>query len=211
METPAPDVFSNTFGDVAYMASTKMSNDSQQGVANQKGYVDEVRRASLATIEKLTSQKIPSEDDAKRSAMLAGPDEIGAIQDKSRQTAERISENQIYSFRVEFSGFLFSLVDSTPSEIAVVSLKNFNALARWDSFRTSDASLIASIGWLQVDNHVPSAPFKVVVRPDTRRVSTEPGNNQDSPLLVVGLAFAPKHKSGIMVSLAFFEAPSCDL
>ena len=132
----------------------------------------------------------------------------GATVDSASNSAFKKAD-QIFSFRAAFSGFICSLVDSAPSEIAVVSLKNFNALARWNALRTTDASVILSVGWLQVDNHVPSAPFPVAVRPDSRSrdLSREEDSStsadQDglgSPLLVVGLSFAPKHQSGIVVS-----------
>jgi hypothetical protein len=160
------------------------------------------------TTIKMKLKSLPSEGDAKRYALF------GELNGKSlmlqdRPDPESVSTStqpdQIYSFRAAFSGFVFSLVDSVPSEIAVVSLKNFNVLARWNAMRTTDASVIVSVGWLQVDNHVPNAPFPVAVRPDDCMTSagtetTEPGENASSPLLVVGLAFAPRHTSGIVVS-----------
>lgn len=198
-ETPNPDVFAPAAASaISYMTGSKVSPEAQVHQTKQEGYVEEVRKAAIATLNKLDTEAIQSEDEAKRSALLLAPENISKP-GKHEHQDHNSSDNQIYSFRAEFSGFLFSLIDSTPAEIAVVSLKNFNVLARWDSFQASDASLIVSIGWLQVDNHVPSAPFKVVVRPDTRcRLSTSQNDSgeasetsikEESPLLVVSLDY----------------------
>ena len=83
-------------------------------------------------------------------------------------------------------------------------------LANWNKKRSTDSTVLISIGWLQVDNFVPSAPFPVAVCPvkqDTGKLNTVNENQegdidvgeQPSPLLLVGFTFAPKHKSGILV------------
>ena len=179
----------------------------------RQDFGEEIRSGAIRALGDMDSDRVPFEGDAKRKALFGGfsTQEIaaeGATVDSASNSAFKKAD-QIFSFRAAFSGFICSLVDSAPSEIAVVSLKNFNALARWNALRTTDASVILSVGWLQVDNHVPSAPFPVAVRPDSRSrdLSREEDSStsadQDglgSPLLVVGLSFAPKHQSGIVVS-----------
>jgi hypothetical protein len=211
MDNSMSEVFSNPFGEVSYMASNQNRTEQRLTASSKQDFTGEIAEAGRATIEKMHSEKLPSEVDAKRQALLG---DIEKSVSSDAADLERIADSsvvdQIYSLRAEFSGFIFSLVDSAPSEIAVASLRNFNALSRWNALRTSDASLIVSIGWLQVDNHIPSAPFKVAVRPDTRAYhpddeggssgGTEMGEKVASPLLVTALAFAPKHKSGIVVS-----------
>jgi hypothetical protein len=201
------NVFGNPFADVSYI-STKGPTQSEDPIARsaKHDYDQDILNGGIATLGKMKLKHLPSEGDAKRYALF------GELNGKSQDTPgpESLSTStqpdQIYSFRAAFSGFVFSLVDSVPSEIAVVTLKNFNVLARWNVMRTTDASVIVSIGWLQVDNHVPSAPFPVAVRPDDSMkedgtsAGTEPGENAASPLLVVGLAFAPLHTTGIVVS-----------
>jgi hypothetical protein len=197
--------FGNVFDDMpaVYPYEDKLTAGRLVG-ANKKDYTSIAAEGVERAIRLAQTRTLPTEIDAKRKAMMPSYGN-----DPNDEKAENAALDTIYSFRAEFSGFLFSLVDSSPSEIAVASLRNFNVLARWNALRTTDASMIFSVGWLQVDNHVPSAPFKVAVRPDT---SSRQGTTADSslsgntisgvdksPLLVVALAFAPKHKSDILV------------
>jgi hypothetical protein len=189
------------------MSTTQSRGKERVRDSNRRDFTREILDASNATIEIMRSKPLPSEADARRNALFGDAD----TSKKSKNSSGNDVMDEIYSFRAEFGGFVFSFVDSAPSEIAVASLRNINALARWNKFRTTDASLILSIGWLQIDNHIPSAPFKVAVRPDKEestsnesKASSEVENtdkSRSSPLLVVALAFAPRHKSGIMVSL----------
>ena len=198
MTYPRDDAFKSTFADVAYVSSYQ--NRPQDIVVGPMGkdYSTVVTQAALETLAKFRTGLIPNEEDAKRQALFSN---LKYNNENESNLDDDRALDKIYSFRAEFTGFIFSLIDSAPSEIAVASLRNVNALARWNSLRTTDASLILSIGWLQIDNHVPSAPFKVAVRPDTSvKQSLEEEVGIDvSPLLVVALAFAPKHKSEILV------------
>lgn len=126
----------------------------------------------------------------------------------AEESAEKF-KNLIVNFRASFSGLVVSLVDSAPSEIALITLKNMNAIARWDTLRDTDSTIYITVTGLQVDNMVPNAPFPVAVCPFENQRST-PNNDEtnlndgdaaEPPLLVVGLSFAPRHKSGIVVSL----------
>ena len=206
-------VFGNPFADVSYI-STKGPTQSEDPISSsaKHDYDKDILKGGNATLDKMKLKSLPSEGDAKRYALfgeLEGKSLILQDEPVPESLSMPTQSDQIYTFRAAFSGFIFSLVDSVPSEIAVMSLKNFNVLARWNAMRTTDASVIMSVGWLQVDNHVPNAPFPVAVRPDDRMKedgtsagteTTEPGENVSSPLLVVGLAFAPRHTSGIVVS-----------
>jgi hypothetical protein len=196
--------FGNVFDDMPLVFSqVKPSADRLIG-ANKEDYSTMIAPSVEQAIRMSQNTTLPTEIDAKRKAMMP----MTGL-DSNEDVSKNAALDTIYSFRAEFSGFLFSLVDSSPSEIAVASLRNFNILARWNALRSTDASMIFSVGWLQVDNHIPSAPFKVAVRPDT---SVRHGSSVDqvggggntlgadkTPLLVVALAFAPKHKSDILV------------
>ena len=205
MKNPSDNMFSNAFGEVSYMASNQNRTDPGSSTFDRQYDTKQIIEAGNATLEKIKSESIPDEYDAKRKALIVNPESpVPVFEDRVATPTQETKIDQIYSFRAAFSGFLISLVDSAPSEIAVLSLRNFNALARWNEMRTSDASLMMSIGWLQIDNHVPNAPFKVAVRPDKNRskylVEDDKGAPASSPLLVVALSFAPKHNSGIVVS-----------
>jgi hypothetical protein len=120
--------------------------------------------------------------------------------------------NLVVSFRAAFSGLTISLVDAAPSEIAVASFVNINALATWDTLRASDSTIYITVTSLQVDNMVPNSPFPVAVCPfdvpHHGRNDETAISEADSPLLVVGLSFAPKHKSGILVSAVLLTRKS---
>jgi len=108
-----------------------------------------------------------------------------------------------YSVTAFFSGFVISFIDSVPSEIAVVSVKKLDCIAQWDRNRESDATAAISIGWLQIDNHCPNAPFPVAFTPlITQDVDETPIDSQGDQyaFLSVGIVLAPHHKSNIMVS-----------
>jgi hypothetical protein len=160
---------------------------------------------------------VPGEDVATRLAFFGTADEFQKQNvsqgDVDANTAGPVQYDTVYSFRASFYGFSCSLVDSVPSEIALVTLKDVNVFAKWNKKRTTDASVLVSVGWLQVDNYVPSAPFPVAVCPheaksehekeedETQKKDESEHDKKPSPLLLIGLAFAPKHKSGILVSM----------
>lgn len=132
-------------------------------------------------------------------------------------TAEMSSEQngdlQI-SLRVSLRGLVVSLVDSAPSEIAVLTLKNVNAIASWNIYRTTNAAVIITVTDLQVDNMISNAPYPVAVSPIRELNNTNQGRECSKervtdesgapvpPVLVIGLSFAPKHKTGTVVSVS---------
>lgn len=148
---------------------------------------------------------LPSESEIKLALQQAesGSNKLnyGNSSDNAIQSASR---NLIVSFRAAFSGLTVSLIDAAPSEIAVATFKNINALATWDTLRVSDSTIYVTVTSLQVDNMVPNSPFPVAVcpfdQPNHGRSDDNSIPDTDSPLLVVGISFAPRHKSGILVS-----------
>jgi hypothetical protein len=215
METEKSDnVFGNPFGDVSYMSSKtpSLSFGGETSPLKTDGYSPTIVAAGVETLEKMKEKSIPTEGDAKRVAFFGSVDGKPATYEQVLETSTLTPTDQIYSLRAEFSGFIVSIVDSAPSEVAVMCVKNFNALARWDANRSTDATVMMSVGLFQLDNHVPNAPFPVAIRPDDSR--REALDDDDSsvgsdkldegilpvPLLMIGLAFAPKHQSGIVVS-----------
>ena len=114
--------------------------------------------------------------------------------------------NCSYSITACFSGFVISLIDSVPSEIGVVSLRKLDMMAKWDKIRASEATGAISIGWLQIDNQCPNAPFPVALSPASAEEETIGESTQkENPFIGIGVVLAPRHKSNIMVSLEIFE------
>jgi hypothetical protein len=173
----------------------------------------EIIAAAATTVDLLANSPLPTEEEVVNKAL--GDDYPAAdskeLEPPTRESLERIQggKDTIVSVRVSFSGFVVSLVDAAPSEIAVLALRNVNALATWNTKRTTDATVYVTITDVQVDNMVPNAPFPVAVARDEEfrenagddTATLDAGGSAAGapPLLVVGLSFAPKHKSGIVV------------
>jgi len=127
--------------------------------------------------------------------------------DPNSETNEGTSDER-YSFRALFKGFTLSVVDQVPSEIAVISLRDVIASAKWNEQRTTDALAVVSVGWLQIDNHCPNAQYPVALYPYHRDQDAESEIASDRadgsqlgrrhPFLNIGLTFAPRHSSGIV-------------
>jgi hypothetical protein len=200
IEKEHPSDFLNAFSEgIGYSATQLHEVDAQlgQGLPSSIGQ-DEfwrqlTKRAALEALEAKSKGQILPEEQAKRRAFFGDGKRL-----QSPRAIQEITD-VIFSFQASFSGFLFSLVDSTPSEIAVISLKGLNLAAKWDGERKADASALISVDWLQVDNHIPGAPFPVAVCPDERDKDDASNEQVDvHSLLVIGLTFAPKHKTGIL-------------
>jgi hypothetical protein len=169
----------------------------------------EISAAAATTVDLLANSSLPTEEDVVNKAFgdaysAPEPKEFESLAEEPSERTQS-GKDMIISLRASFSGFVVSLVDSAPSEIAVLALRNVNALATWNTKRTTDATVYITITDIQVDNMVPNAPFPVAMTRDEEfRENTGDdaagGTVADAPpLLVVGLSFAPKHKSGIVV------------
>lgn len=140
------------------------------------------------------------------------------VQEPIANTPEKpASCDNLFSIKASFQGFVFSIVDSVPSEIAVVSLRSINIGAKWNSLRTNDASARVTIGWLQVDNHCPNAPYPIALRPNNEddeqsEKNPDASNSANSasqiPFLAILVTFAPEHTSGIPCLRSITLAPS---
>jgi hypothetical protein len=177
------------------------------GLAQLPSFAKEIVAGALQAVEIRRQKTLLSEEGAVNEAVAPG--EKAHIQ-KDEVSIARLDEARdlVISFRAAFSGLLVSFVDSAPSEIAVATFKNMNAIATWDMLRATDSTIYITVTSVQVDNMVPNAPFPVAICPfdqprnDGNDAAGTP--NDSPPLLVIGLSFAPRHKSGIVVRNAFF-------
>lgn len=163
-------------------------------------------------LETRRTSSIPSEEEVVKETSL--------LRSQARRKKEDVcadslsfeaSNDLVVSIRAAFSALIISLVDSAPSEIAVISVKNMNAIATWDMMRMTDSTIYITVTGLQVDNHVPNSPFPVAVYPFEQmrtsiRADSSALSENSPPLLVIGLSFAPRHKSGIVVSNWFLAS-----
>lgn len=196
---PIDSVFGNPFRDESIA--------SNQKIFSGQPFFQEIVNAAETTRIFKSQNTLPTEEEAVRmthldTAHISGRDE------SSPPSLDEQTKDFIISFRAAFSGFVVSLVDSVPSEIVVMAFRNVNALANWNRNRTTDSTVYVTITDVQVDNMVPNAPFPVAVCYDEAREITGPEGSESEvsrpPLLVIGLSFAPRHESGVVVRIPFF-------
>lgn len=162
--------------------------------------------AASETVIARCKEKLPTETEVISKKLYR---KTSANMATAKMPAEETRDLQI-SLRVSLRGLVISFVDSAPSEIGILTLKNLNAIASWNIHRTTNAAVIITVTDLQVDNMISNAPFPVAVSPirdnasQTGAYFVEPRSPVNErpvpPVLVIGLSFAPKHKTGTVVS-----------
>lgn len=172
----------------------------------------EIENAANEVVGIVSEVGLPTEDEAVERAVFDVSQAYALDANKSASsecTIQPAERDLIISFRAAFQGFVLSMVDSAPTEICVISLKNVNALASWNMLRTTASTVYFTITWVQVDNMLPNSPFPVAVYPMSlgSRKASEPKEESSSgpdesypPILVIGVSIAPRHKSGTVVS-----------
>lgn len=64
------------------------------------------------------------------------------------------TRDYIVSFRAAFQGMIVSAIDNAPSEICVVSAKNLNVLASWNTQRTTTSTIYFTVTSIQGELHI---------------------------------------------------------
>jgi len=125
----------------------------------------------------------------------------------SQENSDHVG-NEI-QLELKCSGIIFSIIDSSPSEIAVLSLHDLQVGASWNSSGTEYAQIKVVVGWCQLDNHCPGSSYPVALRPKVKPTdhATSKDNNidhdvkkaftADKPFLEVLIDIAPAHRTGI--------------
>ena len=205
MMTKEESLFSNPFSD-EFTVETEAAI-AQQAKDDNDSRIVECAENAISVLEE-NPQSFPAQDEALRAILDVS--KAYTSREVSRLSKGVEDSGMIVSFRMSLNGFMISLVDSSPGEIAVVTLKNLNALASWNTDRTSDSTVYITVAHFQVDNMLPNSPYPVAIAPDftSGRDSDEAlGETTAAPLLVVGLSFGPKHKSGITILKSVTVAP----
>lgn len=168
-------------------------------------YLSEIHKGAVAVEKQIRSGAfLPLEEEVVAGANSIIDPSIQQLILGSDRVAT-IGENTVFSFRLAFSGFVLSAIDSIPSEIAVLSLRNLNALASWNVPRTKDATVYVTVEDVQVDNMIPNSPYPIAAcRAD---IELDLQGEGPAPLLVIGLSFAPEHKSGVICLKSVTVAP----
>ena len=161
--------------------------------------------AAAEASQLLNTGKLPNEYDATRQAFF-GTGQCSRPQRKPlpSSSSKRDEANDQVLLQVSLSGFVISLIDSVPTELAVISFHGVNFEAEWDTRGESYSSCSLATKWFQIDNHCPASFYPVALCP---RVIKGKENElkpftADKPFLQAKIEFAPRHRSGIQVITA---------
>ena len=177
-----------------------LNDDSSSKLDSSSSSRERVFHSACAnTVFSLKSGELLIENEAARAAFF-GTGICKRLADESTATQISADSNE-YSFELLFSGFAFSFVDSSPTELAVLSLHDVKVNATWDSERKGYAKSEVVIGWLQLDNHCPGAVYPVALCPRPRKADYDDAEKKlftaEKPFLELQLDFSPRHRTGI--------------
>ena len=144
-----------------------------------------------------------------RAESFDNMDACTQIDVEQRKLEKKMMADTNFVVRSSFQGFVISIIDAVPSEIAVLTLKSVDFMSKWNALRTIDASIILTICWLQLDNHCPNAPYPVALCPIEKRADHDDQGKHLNflPFLSVGITIAPQHSSGIPCLRSITVAP----
>ena len=175
--------------------SVRMHTSGPPEIKHDQKIIAKLKSAAEETISLLRSQLLPKYDPrgtcSQQICTDTDTDEVLVVHDDCN-----------YSFSASFSGFVFSMIDKFPSEVAVITLRKIDAMAEWNAHRSKEAAGALSIEWMQIDNHCPNAPFPVALYPVKNKDDVDEYYNEvERPFLSIAVVLAPHHKSNIIVSI----------
>ena len=195
---------------ISPMQSFSMSNESKPQHNDDINRSKLLQNAARYTSQLLQEGSLLNERDATKQAFF-GTGVCKRIIDKkgtvNRQEDSDHVGNDI-QLELKCSGIIFSIIDSSPSEIAVLSLHDLQVGASWNSSGTEYAKTRVVVGWSQLDNHCPGSSYPVALRPKVKPNdhATSKDNidhdakkafTADKPFLEVLINIAPAHRTGI--------------
>ena len=187
-----------------------------------KALLNAVRNAS----QLLNAGSLPNEREAAKQAFFGtGICKRSPLEGQGKahyNLQEGISDiGDDFSCELSFSGFIFSIIDSSPTELAVLSLHDARIEASWNSAGKEYARSRIVVGWFQLDNHCPNSVYSVAMRPRLKAYGiheskgvAEPAKEAftaDKPFLELMVDLAPSHRTGIVVSSThiYTHTPVC--
>lgn len=204
MEKDTDNLLVNPFKDDSGVFSAKDVGPDQTEL-----FREEIISAAEQTIQDRSKNALPTEKEASTRRFYA--DHLSEhVEPESEGTdAANPGRDLQISLRVAIRGIVISLVDSAPAEIAVLTLKNVNAIASWNVHRTTDATVFITVTSIQVDNMIPNSPFPVAICVDEKEFDFDSSSKGETPpVVVLGLSFAPKHNTGIVVCTFYSDCVS---
>ncbi|KAL7473779.1 hypothetical protein ACHAXS_014457 [Conticribra weissflogii] len=201
-EVTPSSVIGNAMRETIYPVPSYMSTESSSQHQEEQIRHDRVLSAASKTSRLLNTGKILDETAATREAFFG----IGGCKTSDQYEKRKCSEGvgDEFSLKLVFNGFIFSIIDSSPSELAVLSLHDMQVFTSWNTLGKDYAKIKFAVGWIQLDNHCPNAPYPVAFCPSR-------GKNLDdinfhgqpfslkTPFLEVQVDVAPRHRTGIRV------------
>ena len=180
---------------------TFMADASDSPLEADKSSRESTFRSSCAeTSFLLKTGELLTEHEAARAAFF-GTGVCNRVADDLSTVAQTATASDEYSCELMFSGFAFSFVDSSPTELAVLSLHDVMVDATWDSQRKGFAKSTVVVGWLQLDNHCPGAIYPVALCPRPQKAEYDDSDKKlftaEKPFLELQLDFSPRHRTGI--------------
>ncbi|GJD08926.1 Putative vacuolar protein sorting-associated protein 13C [Galdieria sulphuraria] len=124
---------------------------------------------------------------------------------------EEENVNRAWHFSIALDAVGISFIDSTPTELAYLTLTNVH----FDYQKTEDYQVYdLSIGDLQLDNQLPNAPWPVIAWPSERRSTSEasdnsvsvPDNTNNKPFFQITIEKSPKTFPGIQAFTGVYFA-----
>mmetsp|Transcript_5233 Transcript_5233/g.11858 ORF Transcript_5233/g.11858 Transcript_5233/m.11858 type:complete len:2963 (-) Transcript_5233:1016-9904(-) len=183
-------------------------NDDDRYDSRTNALLDAARNAS----ELLNAGTLPNEREATKQAFFGtGICERSPLErsDKSHPNAQAdcTDTGDEFSCELSCSGFMFSIIDSSPTELAVLSLHDVRIGASWNSLGREYARSRMVVGWFQLDNHCPNSVYPVAIRPRLKTDGSRESNvdaehlkkafTADRPFLELMIDLAPSHRTGI--------------
>ena len=180
--------------------SAPLNNDGIDSLA--KATLDAANIAS-----KLSLDSIPNEKEAANQAFFGTGICGRSAMDCPEKSHPIWQKNNVgvgdeYSFNLSCSGLIFSIIDSSPTELAVLSLHGVKIGASWNSLEKEYATSRMAVGWFQLDNHCPNSVYPVALRPKLKAYKGGSEHRRkaftaDRPFLELKVDFAPRHRTGI--------------
>lgn len=164
--------------------------------------------SAAAAVSKMDIKSLPSEKEAANQAFFGTGvctrstqrylDQIHPIQENNAEMGDE------FTLDLSCSGFIFSVIDASPTELAVISLHDVLVGASWNTLGREYARSRIVVGWFQIDNHCPSAFFPTSLRPRLKAGGSKNDAEKvrkaftsEKPFLELQCDFAPKHRTGI--------------
>lgn len=197
-EVTTSSVIGNVVREINPMPTFR-TDDSNSSLEAGKSSRERIFLSSCAdTSFSLKTGALLTESEAARAAFFGTGVCKHADEDSAVASSSASDE---YSCELLFSGFAFSFIDSSPTELAVLSLHDVKVDATWDSQRKGYAKSTVIVGWLQLDNHCPGALYPVALCPRPRKADYDDFEKKpftaEKPFLELQLDFSPRHRTGI--------------